>query len=180
MRLDSATFESALDWLCFNLSGDELPLKFISTGTSTTSLAGAEGSVEVLSTVKDNWVPQSREPEEVKVSTERLEVRIGGRREENVSLDDGQLLQAAWIRQYMEHQEEEDDANSNDSATWEEQSFEVVKAKSNRRKSKDSGNTESSKSVNEKRQTTMMSCMGIGIEIPRACRECNFEKAVGR
>ncbi|CAD6337775.1 unnamed protein product [Miscanthus lutarioriparius] len=79
---------------------------------------------------------QSREPEEVKVSTERLEVRIGGRREENVSLDDGRSLQAAWIRQDMEHQEEEDDANSNDSATWEEQSFEVVEAKSNRRKSK--------------------------------------------
>ncbi|CAD6342056.1 unnamed protein product [Miscanthus lutarioriparius] len=98
---------------------------------------GAEGSVEVLSTAKDNWVPQCREPEEVKVSTERLEVRIGGRREENVSLDDGRSLQAAWIRQDMEHQEEEDDANSNDSATWEEQSFEVVEAKSNRRKSKD-------------------------------------------
>ena len=69
-------------------------------------VVGAEGSVKVLSTAKDNWVPQSREPEEVKVSTERLEVRIGGRREENVSLDDGRFLQAAWIRQYMDQQEE--------------------------------------------------------------------------
>ena len=34
---DSATFESALDWLCFNLPGDELPLKFSSGGTSSTS-----------------------------------------------------------------------------------------------------------------------------------------------
>ena len=67
---------------------------------------GAEGSVEVLSTARDNWVPQSREPEEVKVSTEGLEVRIGGRRDENVSLDDGRSSQAAWIRQYMEQQEE--------------------------------------------------------------------------
>ncbi|CAD6263671.1 unnamed protein product [Miscanthus lutarioriparius] len=136
---DSATFESALDWLCFNLPGDELPLKFSSAGTSTTSLAGAEGSVKVLSTAKDNWVPQSREPEEVKVSTEGLEVRIGGRRDENVSLDDGRSSQAAWIRQYMEQQEEEDDANSNDSSTWEDhclQSFEVVEAKPSRRKSK--------------------------------------------
>ncbi|KAF8714746.1 hypothetical protein HU200_027269 [Digitaria exilis] len=137
---DSATFESALDWLCFNLPGDELPLKFSRGGTSTTSShTGAEGSVKVLSTAKDNWVPQSREPEEVKVSTERLEVRIGGRREENVSLDDGRSSQAAWIRQYMEQQEEDDDTNSNDSSTWEDhclQSFEVVEAKPSRRKSK--------------------------------------------
>ncbi|XP_034601824.1 DExH-box ATP-dependent RNA helicase DExH7, chloroplastic isoform X2 [Setaria viridis] len=137
---DSATFESALDWLCFNLPGDELPLKFSSGGTSTTSSrTGAEGSVKVLSTAKDNWVPQSREPEEVKVSTEQLEIRIGGRREENVSLDDGRSSQAAWIRQYMEQQEEEDDANSNDSSTWEDhclESFEVVEAKPSRRKSK--------------------------------------------
>ncbi|KAF8762551.1 hypothetical protein HU200_009326 [Digitaria exilis] len=137
---DSATFESALDWLCFNLPGDELPLKFSSGGTSTTSShTGAEGSVKVLSTAKDNWVPQSREPEEVKVSTEQLEVRIGGRREENVSLDDGRSSQAAWIRQYMEQQEEDDDTNSNDSSTWEDhclQSFEVVEAKPSRRKTK--------------------------------------------
>nr|CAB3487075.1 unnamed protein product [Digitaria exilis] len=157
---DSATFESALDWLCFNLPGDELPLKFSSGGTSTTSShTGAEGSVKVLSTAKDNWVPQSREPEEVKVSTEQLEVRIGGRREENVSLDDGRSSQAAWIRQYMEQQEEiskhycsdyylyqlqDDDTNSNDSSTWEDhclQSFEVVEAKPSRRKTK--GATES-------------------------------------
>jgi ATP-dependent RNA helicase DHX29 len=69
--------------------------------------AGAEGSVEVLSTAKDNWVPQSREPEEVKVSTEQLEIRIcWRRREDNVSLDDGRSSQAAWIRQYMEQEEE--------------------------------------------------------------------------
>jgi hypothetical protein len=30
---ESATFESALDWLCLNLPGNELPLKF-SSGTS--------------------------------------------------------------------------------------------------------------------------------------------------
>ena len=69
-------------------------------------VAGAEGSVKVLSTAKENWVPQSREPEEVNASTEQLEIRIGGQREENVSLDDGWSSQAAWIRQYMEQQEE--------------------------------------------------------------------------
>lgn len=36
-RQDSATFESALDWLCFNVPGEELPLKFSSGGTSTAS-----------------------------------------------------------------------------------------------------------------------------------------------
>ncbi|XP_062225671.1 DExH-box ATP-dependent RNA helicase DExH7, chloroplastic isoform X2 [Phragmites australis] len=136
---DSATFESALDWLCFNLLGDELPLKFSSGTSGTTSGAGAEGSVKVLSTAKDNWVPQSREPEVVKGSTEGLEIRIGWRREEDVSLDDGRSSQAAWIRQYMEQQEEEDDANSNDSSTWEDHcspTFEVVEAKPSRRKSK--------------------------------------------
>jgi ATP-dependent RNA helicase DHX29 len=39
------------------------------------------------------------------VCTELLEVRIGGRREENVSLDDGLLSQVAWIGQYREQQE---------------------------------------------------------------------------
>lgn len=37
--------------------------------------------------------------------TELLEVRIGGRREENVSPDDGLLSQVAWIGQYREQQE---------------------------------------------------------------------------
>ena len=32
---EGATFESALDWLCFNLRGDELPLKFSSTGSGS-------------------------------------------------------------------------------------------------------------------------------------------------
>ncbi|KAL6885885.1 hypothetical protein ACP4OV_010146 [Aristida adscensionis] len=131
---DSATFESALDWLCFNLPGEELPLKFASATSATSSRAGVEGSVKVLSTAKENWVPQSRELEEVKVNTAGLEIRVGGRREE-VSLDDGRSSQAAWIRQYMEQQEEEDDANSNDSSTWEDH-FEVVEAKPSRRKSK--------------------------------------------
>ncbi|KAL6650601.1 hypothetical protein ACP70R_009526 [Stipagrostis hirtigluma subsp. patula] len=131
---DSATFESALDWLCFNLPGDELPLKFASATSAASSRAGVEGSVKVLSAAKDNWVPQSREPEEVKESTVGLEIRVGGRREE-VSLDDGRSSQAAWIRQYMEQQEEEEDANSNDSSTWEDH-FEVVEAKPSRRKSK--------------------------------------------
>jgi ATP-dependent RNA helicase DHX29 len=70
------------------------------------SFTEAEGSVKVLSTAKDNWVPQSHEPEEVKRKTEGLETKIVSRREEDVSLDDGRSSQAEWIRQYMERQEE--------------------------------------------------------------------------
>ncbi|VAH32463.1 unnamed protein product [Triticum turgidum subsp. durum] len=148
---DSATFESALDWLCFNLPGDELPLKFASAAASS-SRAGAEGSVKVVSAAKDNWVPQSRGPvEEAKVSTEGLEIKIGRRQEEDVTLDDGRSSQAAWILQYMEQQEEEEDANSNDSSTWEDRlaaSFEVAETKPSRRKKK--GKKENSKNGSSK------------------------------
>lgn len=149
---DSATFESALDWLCFNLPGGELPLKF-SSGANSSSRTGTEGSVKVVSAAKDNWVPQSRGPEEAKGSTEGLEIRIGRRREEDATLDDGRSSQAAWIRQYMEQQEEEDDANSNDSSTWEDHfspSFEAVEAKPSRRKKK--GKQENSTYGNPKEQ----------------------------
>ncbi|KAG8082024.1 hypothetical protein GUJ93_ZPchr0014g47167 [Zizania palustris] len=99
---------------------------------------GTEGSVKVVSTAKDNWVPQVRESEEAHGSTEGLEIKISRRREEDVTLDDGRSSQAAWIRQYMEQQEEED-VNSNDSYTWEDHfapSFEAVEAKPSRRKKK--------------------------------------------
>lgn len=145
---DTATFESALDWLCFNLPGDELPLKFASA-TASTSRAGTEGSVKVVSAAKDNWVPQSREPVEAKGSTEGLEVKIARRQEEDVTLDDGRSSQAAWILQYMEQQEEEEEANSHDSSTWEDHfaaSFEVAETKPSRRKKK--GKKEKSKNGN--------------------------------
>ncbi|KAM3367499.1 hypothetical protein ACQJBY_016223 [Aegilops geniculata] len=152
---DSATFESALDWLCFNLPGDELPLKFASAAASS-SRAGTEGSVKVVSAAKDNWVPQSRGPvEEAKVSTEGLEIKIGRRQEEDVTLDDGRSSQAAWILQYMEQQEEEEDANSNDSSTWEDRlaaSFEVAETKPSRRKKK--GKKVNSKNGNSKENTS--------------------------
>ncbi|KAM3367495.1 hypothetical protein ACQJBY_016223 [Aegilops geniculata] len=150
---DSATFESALDWLCFNLPGDELPLKFASAAASSSR---AEGSVKVVSAAKDNWVPQSRGPvEEAKVSTEGLEIKIGRRQEEDVTLDDGRSSQAAWILQYMEQQEEEEDANSNDSSTWEDRlaaSFEVAETKPSRRKKK--GKKVNSKNGNSKENTS--------------------------
>ncbi|KAM0873348.1 hypothetical protein ACQ4PT_038144 [Festuca glaucescens] len=145
---DTATFESALDWLCFNLPGDELPLRFASAAAST-SRAGTEGSVKVVSAAKDNWVPQGREPVEAKGSTEGLEIKIARRQEEDVKLDGGRSSQAAWILQYMEQQEEEEEANSYDSSTWEDHyaaSFEVAETKPSRRKKK--GKKEKSKNGN--------------------------------
>ncbi|CAM0904618.1 unnamed protein product [Alopecurus aequalis] len=139
---DTATFESALDWLCFNLPGDELPLKFAS-GAASTSRAGTEGSVKVLSAAKDNWVPQSPGPVEAKGNTEGLEIKIARRQEEDVTLDDGRSSQAAWILQYMEQEEEEEES------TWEDNyaaSFEVAETKPSRRKKK--GKKEKSKNGN--------------------------------
>ncbi|CAM0904619.1 unnamed protein product [Alopecurus aequalis] len=137
---DTATFESALDWLCFNLPGDELPLKFASGAASTSR---AEGSVKVLSAAKDNWVPQSPGPVEAKGNTEGLEIKIARRQEEDVTLDDGRSSQAAWILQYMEQEEEEEES------TWEDNyaaSFEVAETKPSRRKKK--GKKEKSKNGN--------------------------------
>lgn len=34
MTKETATFDGALDWLCLNLPGDELPLKFSSGASS--------------------------------------------------------------------------------------------------------------------------------------------------
>jgi ATP-dependent RNA helicase DHX29 len=58
---------------------------------------GAEGSVKVLSTAKDNWVPESWTwgGEGDALRDWKLE-----------SVDDGRLLQAAWIHQYIDQQEE--------------------------------------------------------------------------
>lgn len=44
---EGATFEAALDWLCLNLPGNELPLKFAS-GNSLHTRGGIFGFVMIL------------------------------------------------------------------------------------------------------------------------------------
>ncbi|XP_058184398.1 DExH-box ATP-dependent RNA helicase DExH7, chloroplastic-like [Rhododendron vialii] len=51
---DGASLEAALDWLCLNLPGNELPLKF-STGTSLYTNEG--GAVGIISNSRKDWSP---------------------------------------------------------------------------------------------------------------------------
>ncbi|XP_019173848.1 PREDICTED: DExH-box ATP-dependent RNA helicase DExH7, chloroplastic isoform X2 [Ipomoea nil] len=100
---DGATYEAALDWLCLNLSGDELPLKFAG-GT----LHSNEGSVSIISTAREDWVPSTdssaagtrEEISEVFITTKEQRV--------NETLDSVERSQADWIRRYMEQQEEDE------------------------------------------------------------------------
>uniref|UniRef100_A0A6N2K619 RNA helicase n=1 Tax=Salix viminalis TaxID=40686 RepID=A0A6N2K619_SALVM len=114
---DNATLETALDWLCLNLAGNELPLKF----SSGTSLNSDRGSVNVLSTARENWVPfvdSSRRIEDEEQQQQRVlvktKVRWDAEDGDSNVLDFRQPSQADWIRQYVEQQEEEE------SKTWED------------------------------------------------------------
>ncbi|KAF2319938.1 hypothetical protein GH714_020738 [Hevea brasiliensis] len=106
---DNATFESALDWLCLNLPGNELPLKF----SSGISLHTNQGSVSVVSTARGDQTP-SVNPTETEEDVQPVSVRIKGRWDDDDTLDSRQPSQADWIRQYMEQQEEDE------SQTWED------------------------------------------------------------
>ncbi|CAI9103779.1 OLC1v1002330C1 [Oldenlandia corymbosa var. corymbosa] len=123
---DTATFEGALDWLCLNLPGDELPLKF--SGGITSHADGEifpmgltfincsypyQGHVGVVSTAREDWVPTvDSSRDESKDDIQKFSVKVKGQRDEE-TLDSLQLSQADWIRQYMEQQEEDE------SDTWE-------------------------------------------------------------
>ncbi|XP_042415652.1 DExH-box ATP-dependent RNA helicase DExH7, chloroplastic-like isoform X3 [Zingiber officinale] len=109
---ERAVFENALDWLCFNLPGHELPIKF-SSGFDTSNLDGTERSVKIISTAREDWVPQQRELEHVPKSS----LGIKAKRDE-LSLDIGKSSQKEWIQQYLEREQElmqtrsqEDDPN---------------------------------------------------------------------
>ncbi|WCJ18473.1 RNA helicase family protein [Euphorbia peplus] len=113
---DNATIESAMDWLCLNLPGSELPLKF----SSGTSLHNDGGSVSVISTAREDWTPPvlvTQTEEDVQA----VSVRIKGRWDEDETLDSHQPSQADWIRQYMQQQEEDE------SQSWEDYDESFVK-----------------------------------------------------
>ncbi|KAJ3675190.1 hypothetical protein LUZ60_004232 [Juncus effusus] len=107
----NATFETALDWLCFNLPGNELPLKFSTDGTST-SFEGQDVSVKVLSAAREDWAPDQRQIEVIKEEIDGFSIKNKGKnKKEEISLDVGKSSQAAWILQYMEREEEEEERN---------------------------------------------------------------------
>nr|XP_027190710.1 DExH-box ATP-dependent RNA helicase DExH7, chloroplastic isoform X2 [Cicer arietinum] len=110
---ECATFESALDWLCLNLPGNELPLKF-STGTSFHS--SEEGSVGVILNQQDNSIPLVDPSSTTKENALESPVLIK-RQLNDDTLDSCHSSQADWIRQYVEQQEE--DENN----TWEDDIF---------------------------------------------------------
>ncbi|KAI3917902.1 hypothetical protein MKW98_000136 [Papaver atlanticum] len=103
---DGATFEDVLDWLCLNLPGNELPLKF-STGTSISN-EGLGGSVSIISGSRDDWVPSSNQSRVIDEPMDGVSIRTKGNVDDK-TLDLRQPSQADWIRQYMEQQEEEED-----------------------------------------------------------------------
>ncbi|KAK8966331.1 hypothetical protein KSP40_PGU019517 [Platanthera guangdongensis] len=103
---EGATFEIALDWLCLNIPGNELPLKF-SCGAVSSTIEQAR-SVRIVSTARADWVPTQRPIDELKEGTFGLSVRFKGQRDES-SIDFGKSSQAVWIRQYLEQEEEKED-----------------------------------------------------------------------
>lgn len=62
----------------------------------------------MLSSAREDWAPETRQIEVVKEQIEGLSVRTKGKNPE-VSLDEDRSAQAAWIRQYMEREEEEEE-----------------------------------------------------------------------
>ncbi|CAK9165421.1 unnamed protein product [Ilex paraguariensis] len=110
---DNATFEAALDWLCLNLPGSELPLKF----SSGNSLNTDGGSVGIISTAREDWNPSADESAETKNELPEVSVKIKGRWDDD-TLDSRQPSQADWILQYMEQQEEDE------YETWEDDTVE--------------------------------------------------------
>ncbi|XP_059313551.1 DExH-box ATP-dependent RNA helicase DExH7, chloroplastic isoform X2 [Lycium ferocissimum] len=121
---ERATFEAALDWLCLNFRGNELPLKF-SSGTSQLN----EGSVGIISTAREDWVP-SADSSVAEVKDERIpKVSVVPKgRSDSESLRTVERSQADWIRQYME-QQEEDEAESWESGYFDDGSLEQVPRK---------------------------------------------------
>ncbi|XP_010256331.1 PREDICTED: DExH-box ATP-dependent RNA helicase DExH7, chloroplastic isoform X1 [Nelumbo nucifera] len=102
---EGATFEAALDWLCLNLPGNELPLKF-SSGTSMYTSEG--GSVSIISAAREDWIPSQNLSTKNEDKMPEVSVRIKGKWEDD-TFDSRQSSQADWIRKYVEQQEEEED-----------------------------------------------------------------------
>ncbi|KAF6151556.1 hypothetical protein GIB67_021742, partial [Kingdonia uniflora] len=110
------TLEAMLDWLCFNLPGNELPLKF----ASATSTIGEGiniivnqfgyvkiGSISIISTAREDWAPSTTASKESEEQEHSVSVKIKERKDD-ATLDLRQPSQADWIRRYMEQQDEDE------------------------------------------------------------------------
>uniref|UniRef100_A0A7N2R0F2 ATP-dependent RNA helicase DHX29-like UBA domain-containing protein n=1 Tax=Quercus lobata TaxID=97700 RepID=A0A7N2R0F2_QUELO len=99
---EGATFEAGLDWLCLNLPGNELPLKFASENYLRMNEGG---SVGVILNSREDWAPSVDPLTKIEEEAPEFSVKIKGRRDDD-TLDLRQPSQADWIRQYMEQQQE--------------------------------------------------------------------------
>ncbi|XP_051147051.1 DExH-box ATP-dependent RNA helicase DExH7, chloroplastic isoform X2 [Andrographis paniculata] len=107
---ERATYEVALDWLCLNIPGNELPLKF-SSGSYLHTSEGTfwAGSVGVISTAREDWVFSGDSSEgAVMQMDDKVPLIIKKERKDNETLESVQHSQADWIRQYMERQDEDE------------------------------------------------------------------------
>ncbi|XP_017226495.1 DExH-box ATP-dependent RNA helicase DExH7, chloroplastic isoform X2 [Daucus carota subsp. sativus] len=114
---ENATFEAALDWLCLNLDGNELPSKF----SSGTSLHANEGSVGILSIAQEDWKPSVESSLVTEDEMSKVSIQVKARQETD-TLDSLQPSQADWIRQYVQQQEEDE------FDTWEAEEMNKVSA----------------------------------------------------
>ncbi|KAG0492302.1 hypothetical protein HPP92_005700 [Vanilla planifolia] len=103
---EGATLESALDWLCLNIPGNELPLKF-SSGAAP-SIAVGDRSVRIISTAREDWAPAERSTVELEEGAFGASYRVKGKKDE-FSLDCGKSSQVEWIRQYLEQQDQKEE-----------------------------------------------------------------------
>ncbi|GAQ84373.1 helicase domain-containing protein [Klebsormidium nitens] len=118
----AVSLESALDWLCLKLPAHELPLKF-SRGIRTS--VEESGGVQVLATArpgapsrKEVGASALEEKEALQSLQKPLLDAIPARKIE----EDGRKEQAAWIRQYLDKQEEtseEEESAGGDEDDWE-------------------------------------------------------------
>ncbi|KAJ7562990.1 hypothetical protein O6H91_03G091800 [Diphasiastrum complanatum] len=109
LPMGQQTLESALDWLCFNLSSEELPRKF-SSGLTASALEGE--SVQLLSVARHDWTSAERS-DEVDISLEKY--IILNPRERKDDKQESNAGQADWIRQYVAQEAEDNDAESSKS-----------------------------------------------------------------
>ncbi|KAK6157006.1 hypothetical protein DH2020_011254 [Rehmannia glutinosa] len=123
---ENSTYEAALDWLCLNIPGNELPLKF----SSGSSLYTSGGSVGVISTAREDWVSSRDPPEHIVEEKAEIPLKIKERKDDE-KLDSVQRSQADWIRQYMEQQEEDESDSWETYSMDNDQPKKVVEPRSN-------------------------------------------------
>eukprot|EP00249_Psilotum_nudum_P011376 c23135_g1_i1 orf=250-4686(-) len=102
------SLEDALDWLCLNLPGDELPQKF-SSGAGTATDEG--GSVQLLAVARPEVKPSVSPATDIEKEHFCENVLVNRRQPREELEKERQSEQADWIRCYMA-QLEEDENNS--------------------------------------------------------------------